>query len=88
LPAIAADVGEARRTIKDGRTGIIVQPRTALGFAAAMLHLAEQRRQFSPEACAAAVADFAQRTVAAALHADLRNAMIRDEYRQAQRLRK
>jgi glycosyltransferase involved in cell wall biosynthesis len=82
LPAIAADVGEARRTIKDGRTGLIVQPRTARGFAAAMLHLADQRRQFSPEACAAEVADFAQRTVAAALQ------MTRDEYRRTQRLRK
>jgi glycosyltransferase involved in cell wall biosynthesis len=75
LPAIAADVGEARRTIEDGRTGVIVQPRTALGFARAMLQVAEQRQQFSPEACAAKVAGFAQQTVAAALHADLRNAM-------------
>ena len=75
LPAIAADVGEARRTIKDGRTGVIVQPRTALGFAQAMLRLAGERQQFSPEACAAEVAAFKQQTVAAALHADLRNAM-------------
>jgi glycosyltransferase involved in cell wall biosynthesis len=75
LPAIAADVGEARRTIEDGRTGVIVQPRTALSFARAMLRLVEQRRQFSPEACAAKVADFAQQTVAAALHVDLRDAM-------------
>jgi glycosyltransferase involved in cell wall biosynthesis len=75
LPTIAADVGEVRRTIEDGRTGIIVQPRTALGFARAMVHLAEHREQFPPEACAAKVAQFAQQTVAAALHADLRNAM-------------
>jgi hypothetical protein len=32
-------------------------------------------RQFPPEACAAAVAGFAQQAVAAALHADLRTAV-------------
>jgi glycosyltransferase involved in cell wall biosynthesis len=73
LPAIAADVGEARRTIEHGKTGIIVQPRTAPGFARAMLHLAEQRQQFSPEACASEVAGLAQQTVAVALHADFRS---------------
>jgi glycosyltransferase involved in cell wall biosynthesis len=75
LPAIAADVGEARRTIEEGRTGLIVQPRTALGFADAMRHFVEHRRRFSAERCAAKVAGFAQQTVAAALHADLRSAM-------------
>jgi glycosyltransferase involved in cell wall biosynthesis len=75
LPAIAADVGEARRTIEEGRTGLIVQARTALSFAEAMLHLAEHRNRFSPERCAATVVGFGQQTVAAALHADLRSAM-------------
>ena len=75
LPAIAADAGEARRTIEDGKTGIIVEPRTALGFAQAMLALSERWAVFSPDACAAKVAEFGERTVAASLHADLRNSM-------------
>ena len=75
LPAIAADVGEAPRTLEHGKTGLIVQPRTALEFARAMLELMEQPRQFSADACAAAVAGFAQETVAAALHADLRRSV-------------
>jgi glycosyltransferase involved in cell wall biosynthesis len=75
LPAIAPDVGEARRTIEDGRTGVIVQPRTALGFAHAMLHVAERRGNYSPDACAATISDFDQQAVATALHADLRSSM-------------
>ena len=75
LPAIVADVGEVRRTVEDDKTGIIVEPRTALGFARAMLDLCEGRRRFRPEACAAAVADFGQQTVATALHADIRSAI-------------
>jgi glycosyltransferase involved in cell wall biosynthesis len=77
LPAIAADVGEVRRTIAEGKTGIVVHPRTAPGFARAMIEVAQRRREFTAEACAGAVAGFGQRTVAAALHADLRAAVKR-----------
>ena len=77
LPAIAADVGEARRTIEDGKSGVIVQPRTPLGFARAMRRIVERRQTFSPETCAAQVAAFTQQSVATALHADLRSSMQR-----------
>ena len=77
---LAGDRGRRRRSAPDDRRrqdGIVVHPRTSPRFARAMIEVAQRRREFTPEACAGAVAGFGQRTVAAALHADLRAAVQR-----------
>ena len=59
LPVIAADAGGFRESVSSGRTGILVSPQDAAGFAGAIARLALNaplRRRMSGEARLAAVA--------------------------------
>jgi len=58
VPVVATDVGEVRRVVLQGQSGLVVRERTPAALATAIIAALDQRAAYAGAPCAAAAAPY------------------------------